>query len=367
MVPLRFLPFAKSRRMNLDIDVAVVGAGLCGITAAVELQRRGRRVGVFEKSRGLGGRMATRRAFDGFSFNHGAQYFTVRSSPFAERVAQWASLGWVAPWPEKRPGGGGVVSLRRGRAEPVSPGTSRWAPVAGMNSLAKRLVAAEGLDVQRDHPVERLTAGPRGGWRLEFSGQLVVEVPQVLLAVPSPQAADLLPTGLATATTLREIEWDPCWAVMVLFDRPLDLPWAAAFVEDSALAWVARHPPLPENPGGAEPWVLHATAESSRQNFHEDPGTVGQRMMAAFWEAVDQPPRPTLHLAAHRWRYAKPVGSLDAGFLRCAAGLVAAGDWTGGGRIEDAFRSGLLAARAIGEAGEPASDWNSDPQPGPGK
>jgi len=55
--------------------IAVVGAGMAGITCARTLQQAGHQVTVFEKSRGLGGRMATRDSAFG-SFDHGAQYFT---------------------------------------------------------------------------------------------------------------------------------------------------------------------------------------------------------------------------------------------------------------------------------------------------
>src|SRR6478672_4303562 len=45
-------------------DVAVIGAGISGISCAQQLRQVGYRVVVVEKSRGLGGRMATRRVQD---------------------------------------------------------------------------------------------------------------------------------------------------------------------------------------------------------------------------------------------------------------------------------------------------------------
>ena len=51
--------------------IGIVGAGICGLAAAAELAAAGREVAVFDKSRGIGGRLATRRV-DAMSFDHGA-------------------------------------------------------------------------------------------------------------------------------------------------------------------------------------------------------------------------------------------------------------------------------------------------------
>ena len=59
----------------------VVGAGISGLLAAQELTAAGWRVVVLDKGRGVGGRMATRRVGDG-TFDHGAQFFTVRGERF---------------------------------------------------------------------------------------------------------------------------------------------------------------------------------------------------------------------------------------------------------------------------------------------
>lgn len=66
----------------------VVGAGLAGLVAAQRLAAAGIRVTVFDKGRGPGGRMATRREGDA-CWDHGAQFFTARDPRFAEMVARW--------------------------------------------------------------------------------------------------------------------------------------------------------------------------------------------------------------------------------------------------------------------------------------
>lgn len=56
--------------------IAIIGAGVSGLIVANE-------VTIFDKSRGIGGRMATRRV-DNYHFDHGAQFFTAKSEEFKE-------------------------------------------------------------------------------------------------------------------------------------------------------------------------------------------------------------------------------------------------------------------------------------------
>jgi hypothetical protein len=75
---------STGRRMR----IAVIGAGISGLTAARTLQDQGHRVTVFEKLRSPGGRAATRRINE-LQFDHGAQYFTARDPAFRRAVAAW--------------------------------------------------------------------------------------------------------------------------------------------------------------------------------------------------------------------------------------------------------------------------------------
>jgi len=78
-------------------QIGVIGAGVSGLAAARTLRDQGHRVTVFEKSRGPGGRAATRR-YGEVGFDHGAQYFTARDPAFRDAVDAWQEAGVVAPW-----------------------------------------------------------------------------------------------------------------------------------------------------------------------------------------------------------------------------------------------------------------------------
>ncbi|MGI9291496.1 MAG: FAD-dependent oxidoreductase, partial [Gammaproteobacteria bacterium] len=76
--------------------IAIIGAGLAGLTLAREL-KNSTDITVFEKSAGVGGRMATRSA-PPYAFDHGAQFFIAKSAAFQEEVAKWLEAGVVDLW-----------------------------------------------------------------------------------------------------------------------------------------------------------------------------------------------------------------------------------------------------------------------------
>ena len=54
--------------------VGIVGAGMAGLACATELVRAGFQVSLFDKSKGVGGRMS-HRYYEKWGADHGAQYF----------------------------------------------------------------------------------------------------------------------------------------------------------------------------------------------------------------------------------------------------------------------------------------------------
>lgn len=103
--------------------------------------------------------------------------------------------------------------------------------------------------------------------------------------------------------------------------------------------------------GGAVPstWVAHASVSWSRTHLEADAAEVAPALLEAFAEALGLDVPPPLHLAAHRWRFAKVETALGEPCLHDPGlGIGACGDWCVGPRVEAAFLSGLaMAERAL--------------------
>jgi len=66
------------------VKIAIIGAGISGLALANTIKNNAD-VELFEKSRGFGGRVATRRAND-FNFDHGAQFFKAKTLEFQNYI-----------------------------------------------------------------------------------------------------------------------------------------------------------------------------------------------------------------------------------------------------------------------------------------
>ncbi len=316
--------------------IAVVGAGLAGLACAQSLRDAGNVVRGFEKSRGAGGRMATRRTDHG-TYDHGAQYFTVRAPAFRAAVERWLAHGVIAPY------AGRIVNLQDGVTSTLSHPGQRYVATPAMPAVCRALAAD--MDIDFECQITAVTPGEQG-WRLSWEEGGESGFDAVVLAIPAAQALPLCTAVPELAAQVSQGGHAPCWAAMVRYEAPLPLEFDAAFVADSMIGWVMRDGSRPGRAAG-ERWVLHANAEWSKAHLEDGAETVAPLLIEAFHAAAGIRAEP-VESRAHRWRFALS-GGLNAGsFWDAGRRIGVCGDWCADGRIEGAYLSGTgLAARLI--------------------
>jgi renalase len=318
------------------VRVAVVGAGIAGLACARELARADAKVTVFERSRGLGGRLGTRRQGN-LAFDHGAQYVTTRSHAFVKYAEVAGRAGVLARWSPR------ILEDDRLWEAPVE---DWYVGQPGMSALVRPM--SRNVELQSGVGVHEIIQSQRG-WELrtDSGGQNHI-FDAVAVAVPAPQALALLGPHGRSFRHLHEVRMAPCWAGMFAFEQPVDVGADVRRWTQGPLTWAACDSSKPGRPQGLHCWVVHASVDWSRAHLEADAVEVAQLLLHEFATATGARLPAPLHAQAHRWRLAlveQPLGLPCIVDEEIAAG--ACGDWCIAPRIEAAFESGRALAHSL--------------------
>jgi renalase len=332
-------------------DVAIIGAGLAGLACAQQLQQSGYRVVIVEKSRGVGGRMATRRR-ENTCADHGVRYLEAKGKWLPPLIEVLRQRGILQAWTNDD-------QLNSAQSEVINKSESqitRYIAPAGMTAVAKFL--AKDLEIWLNRRVEAITT-TENAWRLiinspdETEQELTAKA--VVMAIPAPQALMLVESFSKVPQTfldsLRSVEFDPCITVIAGYqNEQLSLPsWQACDLTDhSDLAWIGLD--SSKRPNATAPiFVLQSTPNFANLYLEsEDLKPVGQQLLssaALLFAGLDHPD----WFQIHRWRYAFPRHYLNQDYLYSATPLplICCGDWCGGNLLDGALNSGVVAASQI--------------------
>ena len=338
--------------------VAIVGAGLSGLACAGVVARAGHAVTLFDKSRGPGGRCATRRSDVG-PFDHGAPDFGATTAAFSAEVGRWRDAGWidavVSPAADSIPG--------RADRDPMD---RRHIGRPSMNALAHRLQAAlpSGVLLRPDTAVAGLerSATSEDAWVLRLLDGAAHPQPfdAVVVAIPAEQAAVLLAPDASLSGALRSVHSDPCWTLMAAWPNPLPaLEDDLSDVDDpqGVLARAFRDDVRPARPpvaGIGSRWVLHAKAEWTVAHLALTPEQAAAALLEALAKRIGARLARPLHAVAHRWLYAQVREPLPEPFgWNTALHLGSCGDaWHAAndaeGRPAEGIERAWLSGQAVG-------------------
>lgn len=307
--------------MSRQGRVAIIGAGITGLTCAQALVRGGMKVRLYDKGRGIGGRLATRRTDLGLRFDHGAQYLYPKDPDFAALVQDLSAAGQVAAW--------------------VDGPQGSHVGLPGMAQIARAL--GQGLDVAQGAMVTDL-AQDGGEWQLRVDDRTEY-ADVVVLAIPAPQARDLLARRHAFAADLASVSYQANVTVMAGLDPAAPRPFAT-HRSYGALAWVSQESSKPGREGQPlTTWVVQADPDWSMAHIDLPFAELADLVAPQLLALIGADPAQLHHKAAHRWLYAQVDQPLGQPFLADdAVGLIVGGDWALGPSAEDGWASGRAMA-----------------------
>jgi predicted NAD/FAD-dependent oxidoreductase len=348
---------------------------MAGAAACRVLADHGIAFEVFEKSRGWGGRMSTKKISTErgiFYFDHGAQYFTTRDERFQRLIHPLVKNGTVSGFEAKWNIPKEVSHCEEtpqdkllSHNQPLFSDTKRYWVRGGMNGLCKE-VANKVTITQRKVTSIRSSAA--------YTNEQVVDVDYVgkngydskssfaavISTVPLPQLVSFMDPALLAGDWVQESHWTPCFAIMLGFKNRdvnscLPQPANAGFVSDGLGGehWFCDQSERFYPHGSPlSSWVVHASKEFSNKHFEYDKEEVKDLLLDQLADVVEPLIQSELVVSTvHRWRFSKPGLNIRVPEKQTTAlreqGIFLAGDGLSGGRVEGAYISGLEVAEDV--------------------
>jgi predicted NAD/FAD-dependent oxidoreductase len=306
--------------------VAVVGAGISGVACARVLADAGLPVVVLDRGRRPGGRMA-RWTREGRAVDVGAAYLTVRDPDFGAVAESWASRGLAHPWTDR------FTIWRDGGVQQEQDGPVRWAAEQGLRSLVDDL--ARGLDVRSGVEVTAVGAGPT------VDGQ---PVRGVVLAMPDPQARDLLGSDLSDVADGLAQQWQPVVTVVARYPARTWVGLQGMFVHGSPVSLVVDDG---LRRGDQAPVLVAHTTHEVAARYLDDPPAAVPLVLEELIRVVGVREQP-VWAEAKRWGSAAPARPRAERYRLGDATVGLCGDgWAQRPRIEGAWLSGRDLGQAL--------------------
>jgi renalase len=343
-------------------DVAIAGAGISGLTCALALQEAGYRVVVVEKSKGVGGRAATRR-LEKVWVDHGSPTLSRALQDEAQYGAYVSSLlrqDLIQPWPSDQIYQA-ILDCGKWRIEQIQASGLGidYAVPAGMTAISKALT--ENLDICRGQRVAAIQLdSEQSYWQISTEPAtadrqpITLRAKALVLAMPAPQALDLciplsrygMPSSVLDA--LQGVTFDPCITAIAGYPS-VSLPWSELRCdEDPAVQRIVCD--SRKRPTHKESWfAIHSTPVFAARYLEGDTTEAAKQMLEHLGQVYLPWMAKPSSLQVHRWRYAiahsgypgEPVSAnFELPFWAC-------GDWCTGSTIQDAFEAGLDVSQRL--------------------
>lgn len=341
-------------------QIAIIGAGASGLAAAWKLRNTNVQITVFEKSRGVSGRAASRTRH-GVRFDHGANYFKLDCKPVSQLIRE------ELPTEDLVQIEGDVWTFdRHGQLAPGDPELNaepKWTYTSGISTLGKLLAAASGADIIHQVRVGELVRnGERWQLHSDDSAELG-EFDTVLITAPSPQAIELLQASHIEDSlqsdllaALEPAEFVRQFSVILGIDGVVQRPgdfFALVNVDRSHdIAWLSFENDKPDRvPEGQTALIVQLSPDWTSAHFETEVESV--KAFAAVQAAtLLRRELPVNWSDIQRWKFAHPFSKAAVESLAAAEpkGLFFAGDGlVGKGRVSRAIETGLQAASRIRE------------------
>ena len=318
-------------------NVAVIGAGITGITLANLLQKKVK-LTVFEKSRGVGGRMATRRA-EPYQFNHGAQYFKIENEEFKDFLSPLMENKIVKPLEVNYVEISNKKVIKRLKTDNKKYHTAE----SKMNSIVKYLLNNNFI-IKLSCKIEK-TIKEQGKWFI-IDNERVSYGPYdwLLITIPPYQGIEILSDNFKFLNIMKENKMRSCYSLMLGFDKIKEFDFDTALFLDEDVQWLSLRKKILGNKEYFN-LLINSSYNFAEQNINCSKNKISDYLIEQISDILKCELNNYKHKALHFWKYAMSEKNNNLGSLLDEdLKVIVCGDWCMNGKVEGGFLSAKDAA-----------------------
>ena len=305
--------------------IAIIGTGLSAIFSAIHLRKNtDLEINLFDKARGLGGRLATRRA-EGGKFDHGAQYFSI------ERINNLPEIQMLI--------NEGVINNIEDKDIYFSPD--------GMTNIAKKLLID--FNIFKEHKLVSIDK-ENENYKLFFENGSTFNSDYIIMSCPMPQSLEILNKSKIDYDNnlikdLEDLSYFPCIVVMIKSEIKLSNleKHIGTDVDSKDISWIGDN--YGKKVSSIENYyTIQCSPEFSYENFENEYDETNKKLKHEMEKIFGSNYQI---LSNHKWRYSIPKNFYQGDnslVINEKDFLGLCGDIFTNGRFDGAITSGLSIA-----------------------
>ena len=324
----------------MTFRIAIIGSGLSGVSLA-RLIQNDCTVEIFEKSRGVGGRMSTRTSTP-YIFDHGAQYFMIKNKHFLDFTSNLINENVIQPWTYKHAYFEGTKLMKLKSFTKVH---KHYVGVPNMDSIVKYL--SDGLNIKLHTNISKIEKKKQKWYLTDNENRTYGEFHWVILTLPAEQSLALLSKKVSFYNIIKKIKMKGCFSLMLGMQEQLELDFDAASIKDYDIGWMAVNNSKPKRNCGFS-LLVNSSYEYAEKNINTQKDEVLHNLLKKTAKLINRNLISCDLMLLHQWKFVETFNKpLHNYFIDQNQKIGVCGDWCLNSRVEDAFISANKLSKAI--------------------